>query len=43
MFMSGGEVYGWMKRKKQVEAVEEVLPQLCPKCRRLVKEALLRK
>jgi hypothetical protein len=40
MYSSEGQVIGLMKYKRRVEAIEEILPKLCPNCRKLVEEAL---
>ena len=39
-FRSEWQVVGLMKYKRQVQAVEKILPELCPKCKKLVENAL---
>jgi hypothetical protein len=35
-----GHIITLMRYKRKVEAVEEILPKLCPNCRKLVEDAL---
>ena len=42
-FRSEWQVVGLVKYKRQVQAIEEILPKLCPNCRKLVEEALSHK
>jgi len=40
MYNSEGQIIGLMKYKRKVEALQAILPKLCPTCRKMVEEAL---
>ena len=39
MYSSEGQIIGLMKYKRKVQAIENILPKLCPNCRKLVEDA----
>ena len=43
MYSSEGQIIGLMKYKRKVQAIENILPKLCPNCRKLVEDALSHK
>jgi len=43
VYSSEGQIIGLMKYKRKVQAIENILPKLCPNCRKLVEDALSHK
>jgi len=40
MYSSEGQIIGLVKYKRKVEALQAILPKLCPTCKKMVEEAL---